>query len=231
MLPSQSMIERPLLEALIELGGKGKPRDIYPLVTKRFPKLTDEDLKLTHKSGAVVWTNRIQFTRQGLVAKGEIDKSVKGVWAITEKGRDRVNNPPEEKTKTIHQKVVDKWANLERLKIGSLHGEVLTTKVNVNDILPRAVWLEYNNKETDGLSKIRLNDLTVYQCVLEVQSHGSREDLCVRVSIILPYVTRVDIIADNATNAKLKEYLERLCDPNIVKTRVQFHDLTSYLKE
>ena len=231
MLPNQSMIERPLLEAIIEIGGKGKPREIYPLVTKRFPKLTEDELNQTHKSGVVVWTNRIQFTRQGLVVKGEIDKSVKGVWAITEKGRERVKNPPEEKPRTKHQMAIEKWANEERLKIGSLHGEVLTTKVNLNDILPREIWLEHNNKEIDGLSKIRLNDLTVYQCVLEVQSHGSREDLCVRVSIILPYVTRVDIIADNVTNAKLKEYLERLCDPNIIKTRGQFHDLTAYLKE
>jgi len=43
MLPTEKDIEIPLLEALVELGGQGKPtKQIYPLVTKRFPQITDE---------------------------------------------------------------------------------------------------------------------------------------------------------------------------------------------
>jgi hypothetical protein len=43
MLPKQIDIEVPLLKVLIQLGGKGKPPDIYPLITKAFPEVPQED--------------------------------------------------------------------------------------------------------------------------------------------------------------------------------------------
>jgi len=92
MFPKEKDIEVPLLEALIEIGGKGRPRDIYPFVTKRFPKLTEGDLAEIVKSGNNRWKNRIQFVRQILVEKGEIDKSTRGIWAITDKGRVRTHS-------------------------------------------------------------------------------------------------------------------------------------------
>jgi hypothetical protein len=39
----QAEIEVPLLDALVELGGEARPRDIYPLVANRFPHLTPEE--------------------------------------------------------------------------------------------------------------------------------------------------------------------------------------------
>lgn len=91
MIPNQKDIEVPLLEALIEIGGEGRPNNIYPLVTKRFPTITEDDLAETLKSGGNKWTNRIQWARSSLRKKGEIGTSTRGVWAITEKGRERVN--------------------------------------------------------------------------------------------------------------------------------------------
>jgi restriction system protein len=43
MLPKQKDVEIPLLEILLQLGGRGKPQDIYPLVTKAFPDIPEED--------------------------------------------------------------------------------------------------------------------------------------------------------------------------------------------
>jgi len=43
MLPSQKDIEIPLLEVLNEIGGQGKPKEIYPLVTKKFLQIRDVD--------------------------------------------------------------------------------------------------------------------------------------------------------------------------------------------
>jgi len=91
MIPKQEDIEVPLLEALIEIRGHGKPKDIYPLVTKRFPEMTEKDLSENLKSGPNRWTNRIHWTRADLVKKGEIDNSIYGVWMITDKGRKRLN--------------------------------------------------------------------------------------------------------------------------------------------
>lgn len=90
MLPKQKDIEIPLLEALMEIGGEGKPKNIFPLVTKIFPELTEDDLAETLKTGANRWKNRIRWARQSLVQKGEIDKSISGIWAITDKGRKRL---------------------------------------------------------------------------------------------------------------------------------------------
>jgi len=90
MLPKQSDVEIPLLQVLSEIGGHGKPRDIYPLVTAKFTQIRDEDLTVTLKSGTNRWTNRIQWVRQTLVENGEMDSPAHGVWRITEKGRQRL---------------------------------------------------------------------------------------------------------------------------------------------
>ncbi|GAH13531.1 unnamed protein product, partial [marine sediment metagenome] len=90
MIPLSKDIEVPLLEALIEIGGEGKPRDIHPLVTKKFPQLTESDLTENLKSGYNKWISRIHWSRFTLTQKGEIDNSRFGIWAITDKGRKRV---------------------------------------------------------------------------------------------------------------------------------------------
>jgi restriction system protein len=103
MLPLQNAIEVPLLEVLVELGGQGKPKDIYPLVTKKFPQIRPEHLAERVPTGANKWTNRIQFVRQILVEKGEIDPSTYGLWRITEKGRQRLGLHTNEVEKEISE--------------------------------------------------------------------------------------------------------------------------------
>ena len=92
MLPKRKEVQIPLLEALIEIGGQGKPRHIYPLVTKRFPQIREEDLADTLPAGHNRWINRIQWVRQDLVHLGEMDSPKHGIWRITEKGRQRLAN-------------------------------------------------------------------------------------------------------------------------------------------
>ena len=96
MLPKQKDIEVPLLEVLVELGGRGKPKEIYPLVTKKFPEIREEDLAETLPSGGDRWTNRIQWVRQRLIDKGEMCSPTRGIWEITDKGKKRVEKrePP-----------------------------------------------------------------------------------------------------------------------------------------
>jgi len=91
-LPTQTEIEIPLLEILVEMGGKGKTKEIYPLVTKKFPSISDEDLQITLASGGNKWTNSIQWTRQRLIYKGEMLTPGWGIWEITDKGRERLKD-------------------------------------------------------------------------------------------------------------------------------------------
>jgi len=90
MLPKQKDIEIPLLEVLVELGGQGKPKEIYPLVTKKFPEIRDEDFAETLPSGGNKWTNRIQWVRLELIRKSEMYGPSRGIWAVTDEGRKRL---------------------------------------------------------------------------------------------------------------------------------------------
>lgn len=90
--PRQAEIELPLLQALVELGGEGRPRDIYPLVAKRFPQLTPEEQEepLENYPSTRKWSNLVQWIRQRLVDLGQIDGSQRGIWKITAAGRARL---------------------------------------------------------------------------------------------------------------------------------------------
>jgi restriction system protein len=90
--PRQVEIEIPLLQALVELGGEGRPREIYPLVAKRFPQLTQEEQeeRLENYPSTRKWSNLVQWIRQRLVDLGQIDGSQRGIWKITASGRARL---------------------------------------------------------------------------------------------------------------------------------------------
>jgi restriction system protein len=84
-----------LLEVLEELGGQAKPRDVYPLVAKRFPQLTPEEQeeRLENYPSTRKWSNLVQWVRQRLVDLGQVDGSQRGVWKITPAGRLRLGSP------------------------------------------------------------------------------------------------------------------------------------------
>lgn len=90
--PKQFDIEIPLLQTIQELGGSGKPKEIYPRVSKLFPQLTEEDLiaKLPSSPSTFKWHNLVQWCRQGLIDKAELDGSTRGIWKLTQKGKDRL---------------------------------------------------------------------------------------------------------------------------------------------
>lgn len=91
--PKQIEVEIPLLEAIVALGGEAKPRDLYPRVALAFPDLTpvEQEQRLPNYPSTRKWTNLVQWVRQTLVEKGELDRSQRGVWRITRAGRARLN--------------------------------------------------------------------------------------------------------------------------------------------
>src|SRR5438270_11851345 len=90
-LPKQSEIELPLLKVLNQLGGKAEPKELYPRIAEMFPALTAEDLtaRLPSSPSTFRWRNLVQWSRQKLVEKSEIDGSTRGVWKLTARGRAR----------------------------------------------------------------------------------------------------------------------------------------------
>jgi restriction system protein len=95
MMPQQKDIDLPLLKALVSLGGTAPARDVYKAVEEFFPRLTDADKSEPLPSGGTRWTNRIQWVRQALVDRGELTSAGRGIWAITDRGKDRLKREAE----------------------------------------------------------------------------------------------------------------------------------------
>ena len=85
--------EIPVLKALVQLGGKAKTKDVYPIVLAiMLPRLKNHPEEYGHYKiqTDIVWKNKTQWAREYLKRKGQLDGSVRGVWAITNAGKERL---------------------------------------------------------------------------------------------------------------------------------------------
>ncbi len=75
----------PILDALRELRGSGKPREVCDLIAER-DGLSNKKLEETLKSGQTRFYNQVHWARQYLVWEGLLDGSTRGVWSLTPAG-------------------------------------------------------------------------------------------------------------------------------------------------
>lgn len=75
----------PVLEALKELGGSGRPNEIIDLITSKLK--ISEELNEELPSGGTRFNKWVHWARFYLAKDGFIDTSQRGVWSLTEKGR------------------------------------------------------------------------------------------------------------------------------------------------
>lgn len=77
----------PLLQALRDLGGSATPADARKKIIEN-EHLTDDVINETRgKTKVNKFENEVAFARNYLVGAGYIDKSVRGVWTLTEAGK------------------------------------------------------------------------------------------------------------------------------------------------
>jgi len=76
----------PVLTALKQLGGSARPSEVCAMVAQEM-KLRDAVLEETLESGQSRFENKIAFVRLYFVLTGYIDRSRRGVWTLTDKGR------------------------------------------------------------------------------------------------------------------------------------------------
>jgi negative regulator of replication initiation len=87
LLP-ESAYELPILQALVDQGGRAPAREVIAAVgeavRERLTRLDQADLS----NGGKRWENRVQFTRLRLKERGLIQSgSPRGVWEISDLGR------------------------------------------------------------------------------------------------------------------------------------------------
>ena len=89
LLP-QDEYELPLLQVLLEAGGRAPSREaIENIEPKLADKFTEVDQGLL-PSGELRWRNRAAFARLALVQNGDMKKdSPRGIWELTEQGAER----------------------------------------------------------------------------------------------------------------------------------------------
>ena len=93
---------QPVLDALKQLGGSGRPVEVTDIIVSRLG-ITDEMMSVTTKAGVPLFTNRVHWARLYLARSGYIDSSKRGVWSLTDKGRQETITT--EKTIEIERRV------------------------------------------------------------------------------------------------------------------------------
>lgn len=77
----------PVLQALNELGGSGRPSEVRDIIAARL-RITDTEQSKTLPSGTQSrFDNQVAWARFYLAKAGLIDSSQRGVWSLTERGR------------------------------------------------------------------------------------------------------------------------------------------------
>ena len=92
--PKRKEIAIAILEELHVIGGEGKTNDVYTRVAKHFPMMTAEDLTYRFGIGEKKWTNMVRWAKLTLIQNGEVVGPSRGVWTITDKGRQRIGEKP-----------------------------------------------------------------------------------------------------------------------------------------
>jgi restriction system protein len=84
----------PLLDALRKLGGSGSPDEVAEQIALDMNLSDEEQNEVVHSGGSRLKTN-VAWARFYLVREGLLDSSKRGVWSLTEKGRNTKVNVEE----------------------------------------------------------------------------------------------------------------------------------------
>lgn len=98
----------PLLVALKALGGSGTPEQVRTQIISDLNLSDSVVAEIRGKTGVNKVGNEISFARNYLAYEGFIDKAVKGIWTLTEKGRTAAMN------EQIASDIFTKWVGILR---------------------------------------------------------------------------------------------------------------------
>lgn len=80
----------PVLEALDQLGGSGRPDEVRSIIAQRLKLSEEEQSEQLPSKAQPRFDNQVHWARFYLSKVGFIDSSKRGVWALTEKARSAI---------------------------------------------------------------------------------------------------------------------------------------------
>jgi hypothetical protein len=90
-IPSEKEIRVPLLHLIYAMGGAVRPHEVYTILADYFGLNEKEREEITPSAGSKKFDNRVQWARYSLCSQGFLDSSTRGVWKITERGRNQLS--------------------------------------------------------------------------------------------------------------------------------------------
>jgi restriction system protein len=123
---------QPVIDALIALGGSGKPSEVKEVIVEKL-SISEEEQSEQIASGASRFSKNVDWARFYLAKAGFIDASNRGVWSLTEKGRNLKLSQSEslQLFQEIHQQF-----SIERKKKKEKTGKSPDTKKLEIDYIP-----------------------------------------------------------------------------------------------
>jgi restriction system protein len=92
----------PVIEALKELGGSGRPSEVRDVIARQL-SISEQDKTELLEGGAPRFDNQVAWARFYLVKAGFVDSSRRGVWSLTDKGREIESLPFDEALSIFRQ--------------------------------------------------------------------------------------------------------------------------------
>jgi restriction system protein len=135
---------QPVIDALIDLGGSGQPSEVKEVIAEKL-SISEEEQSEQIASGASRFSKNIDWARFYLAKAGCIDASKKGVWSLTEKGRNLKLSQSEalQLFQEIHQQFsVERKKKKEKTSKLPVRKNLETDYIPDEDIDHRAVLLK-----------------------------------------------------------------------------------------
>ncbi len=76
----------PLLDALRELGGSGRPKEVEDIIALKF-SVTDAQRQERNKTGPLKFSNQVAWCKLYLVYEELLECPKRGIWTLTERGK------------------------------------------------------------------------------------------------------------------------------------------------
>jgi restriction system protein len=126
----------PIIEVLKDLGGSGRPAEVRDRIVEKLD-ISEDEQNETLGSGQSRFDNQVAWARFYLVKAEYLDSSTRGVWSLTEKGRDASLTQKQALTlfKEVHQqfKLSDDSEAASNVESGTPNKEISADEIIVPD--------------------------------------------------------------------------------------------------